>query len=228
MSSTIVHLGEQCVHVLTDTAGLTVSGKVGGFVTKLFPVPHANLVVACRGHVGVLPIAAMVLQQHAGSTFDEILENAERVLKSTFMDQRDPALVSAVQSVGASHDAQVVLAGISERKGPCAKMMCISDEAGALRWAAEEIEGEDAMFAEFTDEIETEFERRADAVPGGRIGQLGWLIDRIRHCKAPIFGCGDDIAQIGGHAVLTKITAGAMETRILRVWPDRIGERINP
>lgn len=95
-----------------------------------------------------------------------------------------------------------------------------------LGWEVEEIEGEDAMFGPFASDIAADFEARLEATGSDRLAQVGWLTDRARRIKSPVFGRGEDMSQVGGQAVLTTITRGAIETRIIRSWPDRIGERI--
>jgi hypothetical protein len=224
MSLIIAHLGQQAAHLVTDTAVLATTGEIAGFASKVYTVPHANMAIAVRGHIFALPIAAVHLQR-AGSTFDEIQASAERVLRPVF-SQLNPDLINAVENAGASHDVEITVAGISETRGPIAYQICSVPNHG-VGWGIEEIEGHDEMFGPFdTPEIVAEFERRAAETPAGRFGQLEWLTDLARQLQAPVFGRGDAVVQVGGKAVLTKISNGGIETRILRIWPDRIGERI--
>jgi len=224
MSSVIVHIGRDAVHLVSDTAVVRTSGALANFMSKVQIVPHANMAIAVRGHICALPIASVHLQR-AGSTFNEIRQNAARALEPLY-SQMDPVLLKSIEESAATHDVEVTVAGISETRGPMAYAMRIEKKGSKLDFTIDELEGDDAMFGPFTPEIEAEFERQCAAAGGDRVSQLEWLIDRTRRIQSPVFGRGESLAQTGGHAVLTKISAGRIETKILKSWPDDIGHRI--
>lgn len=224
MTAIIVHVGQDEVHVLSDTAVTANDGTVSNFTAKVYPIPHANLVIAVRGHTLALGIAVANLQR-AGTAFDEIRENAESALRPVFTDPH-PTLTSTLAAMGAPGDCEIYVAGISEARGPCAYVMRVTQSAAGLDWSIEDIDEEDAMFGPFTPEIADGFEKRCEETRGGRFANLEWVMDRARGMKSPVFGRGESVAQVGGHVVLTKITMGKIETSILKTWPDKIGQKI--
>lgn len=227
MSLILAHVGEDSIHVVTDTVMLGVNGTVAGFTSKVYAVPHANLVIACRGHVCALPMAAASLQM-VGSTFDEIAAKAADVLRPFFIDVTDPALRAYIDEAGGNHDVEVTLAGISEKRGPMVCSMTVVETGGPREWAIEECCGVDELLGPFTEEIAREFEEHVESRHSNRLTELLWLAERSRLIRSPVFGRGEPVCQIGGAAVLTTITARTIEHRLLRRWPDKLGSLIEP
>ncbi|WP_414462781.1 hypothetical protein [Hyphomicrobium sp. DY-1] len=224
MTAIIVHVGQDEVHVLSDTAVTANDGTVSNFTAKVCPIPHANLVIAVRGHTLALGIAVANLQR-AGTAFDEIRANAESALRPVFTDPH-PTLTSTLAAMGATPDCEIYVAGISETRGPCAYVMRVTQSATGLDWSIEDIDEEDAMFGPFTPEIADEFEKRCEETGGGRLSNLEWVMDRARGIKSPVFGRGEPVAQVGGHVVMTKITTDRIELRVVKAWPDKLGAKI--
>lgn len=225
MSAIITLLARQAAHVFTDGAGYDQNGKLLQFLTKAYPVPQARLVVSTRGH----GIATAALGSLFGSmqSLDEARDRAIGTLE--FAESH----LGHVWQLSADRGAvQVVVAGLDSEGRPAAFTLANCDCGPDVpAWKVVPIEGLAVMPS--TPQIAPEImglidgKRSFDDITDADCVEI---MEVVRRHRLPVIG-RDDLAAvyaIGGFIQATSVSAEGISTRILRRWPDRIGERISP
>lgn len=125
---------------------------------------------------------------------------------------------------GATFD--LVVAGLSSSRGPDSFLICDHDRYGGAAWSV--IPLGPVCIAPADEETlarmaltEAELAGDIDPVEDGLR-----IIEAQRHCKAIQGEETEPSYGVGGFAQLTTVRAGEITTRILRRWPDRIGEKL--
>jgi hypothetical protein len=214
------------IHLLGDAAIYTPQHGVEAFGTKVFPIPHLPAAVTSLGNSHATVLFGHALSQ--SHSFDRLVESAPDVI---------PALIAAGDwQVG----GQVIIAGISETRGPESYMFRLNDELPATN-TREDVEassywgsnagtliklGDIVMSPVPTlqDVIAADFEGiDADADPDTVIWSMSKHLEMQRHMTLPA-----DIGGIGGFAQLTTISPYGITQRVLHRWPDEIGGFLRP
>jgi hypothetical protein len=220
VSSVNVIRQRDAVYIVTDGAACLPDGKLSHLTSKVVPLAHLEAAIAVRGleaHVAMLGHAVAGL---AGS-YDELKACIAPKLKELVEAQRSD-LVTRFGEHGASFD--LFVAGISETTGPDSYVVASHDlHPGIAAWSVF-----DPGYLCLTPQNE-ELLHAADARLSCRTWGQTWIAqiagDIVREQRhIPCLGG----YMIGGFAQLTTVKAGSIETRIIRRWPDRIGEAIAP
>ena len=208
------------VHLVADGAGLMPDGTFGGRVLKLFPFPHLNMVVGCRGEVSFGMMVAIALCG-AGSTFDEVKANAPRAL-------RQVSLLPAVKGV-----IEVYVGGWSESTGPNAWMIvtrAIQQAPDIEPFKVTDLGSVTVMPA--PNPVAPDL---LEALHGPRpLDHLAELVDAVRRTPVPIayvpngFGETIDAHVVGGFVQIATVARDEIRTACLHRWPDEIGKPIDP
>jgi hypothetical protein len=198
------------VHVLTDGAGLMPDGKHGGTVVKAMPLPHLNMVVSARGPVMTGLFAGLSLCG-AGQSFDQVKERAPDVARK----------INATP--GFSAPFEIFAAGFSEADGPTAWMIGSHSEIADV-WPFELVElGNLTVFPLFGP---SRIGLLDDLEGPQALDFVDELLEDVRHTPVPLtskFG-GPLGCSIGHFAQLTTVTRDEISTRIVKRWPDQVGE----
>lgn len=217
------------LHVLTDAAAYTPDGVLVGVGTKVFAEPNWPGVITGRGTAIAVPLLGAALSL-SFSSFDAMVAGIENVLEG----------MVAYYGIG---NAEVILAGISAKRGPEAYMIVTSD-ARPLG-----ITLEDAKASGFWPEP---FKlQRLDDMVCGPVPQKSVVEAAVELAGFEMFGADDDpadviaglntfiemqrhslyddgICWVGGHAELVTVSAQGITHQIARRWTDKIGEPMKP
>lgn len=218
------------VQIMTDASAYTPDGVLVGIGTKCFVEPNWPGVITGRGTAIAIPLLGAALSIKFGN-FDALVAGVEDVLEE---------MVDYYKITGY---AELIIAGVSAERGPEAYMIRTSDTApigcsledaiasghwpvpfklqrlddmtsGPLPTAA--AVGEAVEFAGF-DMFKAD--DHPDVVTAG-------LLTFIEMQRQSLYD--DRICWVGGHAEHITISDEGIRHRILKRWPDKIGERINP
>lgn len=217
-----------CLHLVTDGATYTNEGILVGLGTKVFTEPNWPGVVAGRGSAIAVPLLGAALS-NSFATFDAMIDNIEIVLEGM------------VKYYGIKGDAELIIAGFSERReGPESYLIKTSDAlpfgiapgkakaSGFVPDAFKLLRLPDIVNGPVAQKevvIAAAFEGfTTNDEPAFVVAGLAKLIEIQRHS---IYD--DGIHWIGGYAQLTTINSAGIHQRILQRWPeDRIGELMKP
>jgi hypothetical protein len=224
MSAIVLILHRHAAHLLTDGAGYSGDGRLQHIAAKAWSIPHLPAVIATRGAGLALPLlahhfAALAsfadLRRHAGDMlrtvrdrYRGIIDQADtgaavQVVVAGMDDDRPSAFFVATDDSPAGRAFEVVPAG------PVAVMPATAEMLADLR---------PIMIRPSAEEIDP-------AVDG-----LAIMCAQRRHRDSVVGHPRQPPAHlVGVHCQLTTITAdGIIRSRILRRWPDKIGEEIRP
>lgn len=213
------------VHVATDAAMYSRDGVIQSFGQKTYNVAHWPGLIVTVGNAAMTPLFGWALAQEF-RTFDDMIEGVEA------------SLPSLVQTYQLPSGAEIILAGISNDRGPEA-YACRTDDrlpAGMTREDAEASEywvdapftltklGDLTMNPVPADQVVGAHYEGID--PDADVESVVWSMRKIvemqRHMKLPK-GIG-----IGGFAQCTTISRAGIVTRMLQEWnADVVGEPIN-
>jgi hypothetical protein len=213
MTAHIVLRHADAVHVLSDGLVMGPGGGIHGRLAKVWPMPHLNAVLTLRGYPLLLTVFAAGLARDA-SCFDDLDALAPKNAKSLF-DEFGPVVPSVAS------DFDLIIAGISEERGPYSFIVVNHDRYGLAPWTAVDLgacammPAEPGMLAEFT-----------AAFPAGTSSQDvdpttdGILImEMIRRHPGKI-GRSDMPMRIGGFVQHTSVSLDGIRTRIIHRWAD--------
>lgn len=212
MSAINVLVQSDCVHLYTDAAAYQPDGRLDGIVQKARSMPHLNCAAAMRGaFVGFAPIMEEI--SAAGTSFDAQRENMPRLLQACAV-----AYDHLLSQCSHGPEFEVIIAGISETRGPSAYLVPSHDHYGEP-WSIIDLEGLSATPASGV------VHQRINEIAAGRnADQLDPITDGLAIMEAQrAEGSG---AFVGGFAQLTTVDADGVHSRIIHRWPDRIGRKV--
>jgi hypothetical protein len=214
-----------CVHVAVDAASYTREHIVTAFGTKVFPVPHWPGLITNAGNGGATILLGTALSQEFQS-FDSVIEGSDK-------------LPQIVGSCGLPTGADVLLVGISEKRGPECYLFRTNDdlpltttrenaEASPFwpRNACELVKLPDIIMTPIPNDqiVPALFEGiDLDADPELVIWSLRKHLEMQRQMKLP-----PGIGGIGGFGQVTTISAAGITQRMLQRWPDKVGSTLHP
>ncbi len=213
-----------CLHVGTDAAVYDATGIVHGFGTKVLTVPHWPGLITCLGNAAAYPIFGTYLALEFAS-FDDMIGGAEAML---------PLIA---EQVGLPTGADIILAGISAKRGPEAWMFK-TDNRVPITNTREEAEAspffpEPFKLVRLPNNVQTpvpadqvipaNFEGfDVDADPAVVVWTLRKMLEMQHRMELPA-----GVGGVGGFAQLTTISEAGISQRLLQKWPeDRIGQCI--
>ena len=207
------------MHVLTDGAawqpgGASKTGPKGEPAfecSKTVPLPHLNAVIAARGSPIFAPVLAQLLGPAQVRTFDGIAP----VLA--------PLAVECCSMVR-QELFDLVLAGISETRGPTAFFMCNHDGHGPDVRPLQVVDLPALGFLPGGPEITAEIAAMLPA--GGHSGMLDpvrdglQMLEIMRRHPQPWYGRDGETIDVGGFAQLTTVAADGISMRVIHRWGD--------
>jgi len=209
------------VSVITDGAGYRADGVLAFRVQKVFPLAHLNAVIATRGS----PLFAPMFAYHASiraTEFDDLKRLAPEIAKE------ESSKASAAQP-DTDSEFDLFIAGWSETSGPSGYVLCNHARHGIQPWQA--IDLGPINLSPHSEAIKAELDL---AYPKGvAADDFDPVFDGLRGLeiqrKHPVEHHWEKHglrahAAVGAFAQLTTVTAEAITTKILRRWPDEIGE----
>lgn len=224
------------IYLLTDGAHYTNDGIFVGNSTKVFLEPHWPGIITGRGVAIAVPILGTALSVRF-ATFDALVENIEA------------ALPGMVEYYGIKKDAELVIAGFSKIRGaPEAYLINTTDTIpdGMTPAAVETAKADGSLPEKFKlqrldDNVCSPAPTIAAVQGATELGHMvGFdlasddpkiiessliqLVDTQRHSIYE-----DGLCWVGGNALLTILRgSGDVEQRIVKRWPDVIGEVMDP
>jgi hypothetical protein len=211
MTALNVFLRKDAVHVLTDGAACDPNGDLVKAVSKVFPLAHTNAVLATRGVNGLLPLLGFAVDGAPSfdATADILPAKTREILAS----------VSHAQGGTDLGTLDVVLAGISETRGPACLAVFNHSNYGV---PASELQELDGFVSPSNPELFATFEANGLDIHGRDFNPEfdgPWIMSKQRDIPGSMVGC---------FCQLTTVTADEITTRIVRRWPDRVGLLIDP
>ena len=206
---------DDAIHIVTDGAGFD-GDVVRQYAVKTFPVPHLSCAMAFRGTAVASRFVWMELAERFG-TFDDLRAGAGDVLKSRFL--------WPYRLFRRQYTFELVVGGISERNMAPDAFVIASYEIkpGFAPWTVHriprvymspEFAGSDRV-AMRASNPETNIEALATSA-----------IDRQRKSKAWAPSLGQFTHVVGLFAQMTTVTAEGITTRVLKRYPDRVGQPV--
>ena len=221
-ANTIVH--QDHVDILSDGAIYDYDGALTATVSKVWALPPLPAALTARGPAFLLPFLAVRVSDAAGS-FDDLLPIiVEQARKSAELD------ASLFEHHPAGQSFELFVAGWSaQHRRAMAFTLASFETCGRESWTLHDIgpgivSPADEALGERIGDLEINL-LSADCVPeiDGLI-----LLEEQRARSWPITGTDRVEHIVGGHAQLTTVNEQGVTSRILRRWPDRIGQRIAP
>lgn len=211
MSALNVFRTAEAVHIYSDTAVFDLSKglAVGGFGSKVYPLPRQNAVMASTGQNWLAPVLAQSIGFDGVDTFDGLVGKLSNIVRDT--------LARDAQQAGALKPGrfEVVVAGVSESTGEPAAWLMRNYDHGELK-AFQVYPLNKLLWPEVPHE-------EYDETTGLR------ALQRQRETEASPHGSNVMRAHIVGgdavHVIVSK--AGVTYKRIWR-WGDQIGQPIRP
>ncbi len=203
--------------VLTDSACYDGDGIITGFHAKTVTLPHIRTVIASRGHAVMCRHIAEAAQDFAG--LDEIIEGLPAALRLA---------VPLLKPVIGDCSADINIIGFSEAS---------QSIEGWVSYAGEQPTYE---FTEVSVSLGPLLNTNQLRSAGCAATDAGLVLDnppavlmkvlqaqRAMPTEA-IEGQGGPLVHvIGGHAVLTIVTAKGITQQVLHRWQDHLGEKIS-
>jgi hypothetical protein len=211
------------IHMLTDAASYTPDGTLGAIGPKAHPVPHLNAVFSSRGPRLFMPLVGEYIF-HAFASFDQMVDGLVLHVRAA-TEAYAPTLQRCAH--GASFD--LVVAGWSTaRKRPETYVLTDHENYGFAAWTLQPfgsllITPWDADLAGRLKLTQAELAGKLDPVKDGLR-----ILEAQRFVKAIQRNETEAAHGVGGFAQLTTVTAENITTRILKRWPDPIGEKLDP
>lgn len=234
----------QGVHILSDGLGYRPDGVIVRIGPKCFTIPNANCAIASMGAGS----AALVFGYDLGSeysTFDEIVENAEKAIPGIY--QRHKKTFDQAQF----SDVQLFIAGWSDERDQAeAYAMLVTDGSSDEHWrkmhASEDAFAFEPFKLQRIDDyacnpgVEIETMKAAHyPVRGTTLEEivantdpqvdLLHMMEMQRRMETPLRAGLDLHYWVGGFALLTSVTRDGITQKVLHRWSeDRVNDVVTP
>jgi hypothetical protein len=207
-----------CVHLLTDGAGLNDSAKVEAMVSKCMIYPHLNMAIGFRG----IHLVGMVLMSSFSSaiSFDDVRRNFAKIVQG----QVDATKSKWTKMLGRrAMQFDMAVAGWS-KDGPRGLFLSTIERPGTPVFRAIEVDqlitpSSNILFAETS----SVFARPDFSIERDMIA----IAEKQRNVIEPYGPKRIKTALVGGYLQLTSIRDREISTRIIHRWDDKIGHRLN-
>ncbi len=220
MSAVNVLVQAKAVHILTDGAAYLADRSLKFTGTKILPFPHLGCAIAVRGPALAVPLLCTILN-HA-SSYCQLRDEAAQALQGA---AKTYAPIFSQCDLGA--DFEVVVGGVDDEGNPDAFLVASHDRYGNEPWALQSLSGivclpNDTALHERIMTVLATCNGPDDVDPV----RHGLEIIELQRSNPLAQTDGDNKCAIGGFCQLTTIKADAIVTRVIRRWPDRIGETL--
>lgn len=218
MTAAIIIRQKNAVHLLSDGISYLRDGTVTAITAKIWPLPHINAAMICRGPRLMGPILAELFAG-VGTTFDQVKQRAPLAVRNYFEGSRE---FFERCSLGADFD--LFVAGFSEERGPDSYLLCNHRRHGnAVRpWQVT-----DCGSLSVTPSDDEILSQVADAFPPGTKPESldperdGLKILHMQRARAFDHGSkGSHMSGVGGFAQLMTVTRDGISTKILERWNE--------
>jgi hypothetical protein len=196
------------------------TGRPVALADKCVLVEGTGMAVASRGDYRVAAIMAGVVGRFY-STIDQVIEDRGEVVQAAWQE--------AIDTYGGDGRVQIIVIGWSSiDRCPRAVLLKFDNE----EWFVDEVD-EEGLVGPMPDEVE--FQRLeslgielgdADEFDPRRDGIL--LMEAQRRMKLPAIPGGKPSHGVGGHILLTEVTAAGIVQQVIHTWPDEPGQPIQP
>lgn len=209
--------------VMTDTAAYDDDGRVHSFISKSIAIPRLKMAMATRGMILMLPLMASRLDVNT-SSFDDVIDRGAAFLKGFFIQH-------AGEAGTVEEDVEVSAVGWSESRKQCL----------AIQLSSMDVPGRPAFTWSTSPILIMPAPHHQDLIDGGV------LVDGVfdeRNIEASLLKVmeiqrghtthlGADPSRpkrhtVGGQAIVTEVTEHGVSQRIVRTWPDQLGQHIEP
>jgi hypothetical protein len=205
------------VHMLTDGGIFDADGIMVSCFSKVLMMPHLNAVISCRGSMLALSLVAAQLGVVA-TTYDGMKALAVDTLWTAWATLHGE-LFSKIQ-IG--DNLQIVVAGISETKGPDSFIILSRAEDELEAWTL--IPLGECFLSPSSDEIYQDFSAAfppgttADEIDPERDGVRILEMQRKRPLRTQMRDDVKYVVSVGGFAQLTTVALGYISTRVIHRW----------
>jgi hypothetical protein len=212
------------VHMLTDGAAYLPDGTLGLATQKVVAVAHLSAAFSARGPRLFMPLVG----EHIAGAFKSFDEMVEGIIEVVRAASRDYLPLFDLCAHGPTF--QMVIAGWSTaRRKP--ETYVLTDNGEKLGIPSWKLQPFGALLVMPWDEDTAARIRLTKEEMAGRLDPVRdglRILEAQRFAKA-IQGRETEAAHgVGGFAQLTTITAENITTRILKRWPDLVGEKLDP
>lgn len=216
MTAINVFFAPDRVHMVTDGAAIEQDGRLARLSNKAVPIPHLNAVIGARGAAGLPGILSELITSTANG-YDEV----KACIIGKFRSVIEPAAERQRAAGGGEFEVDLVVAGLSESAGPnCYVIASHANHPGVSAWTLIPIEfalltpENDALAADIEPLLEGDCDVEAVAVRA---------LEGQRRIRVP-HGTAGEVCIVGGFAQLTTVAPDGITSRILKRWPDKIGQ----
>lgn len=202
MSAINIWLQPDSVTVITDGAHISPRGDLVGIASKVARLPHLNAVIATRSARPLLDMMAVSLGGYG--TFDELAADFGRIV---------PMLANLSGSIVTDHGFEAVLAGWSEKDDELQVWGGIRPAKGDF--TCQRLAGYRAPMN--------------DAIGPVASVPLSNALELIEAQRAEAFAPygGKAFHIVGGFVEETTVDRFGIRSRVLKRWPDQIGQPIS-
>lgn len=213
-------VGQDAAYLLADTAIYRPDGRVVGFSTKVTTVPHMRMAFATSGRVEQGRMVADVLMKF--TTFHSVLYETTAVLRELWDDEVDGLLRLLI--IGwddlRRRPKMVVMSSREEVDLPAftfsnAQLIFAPSVHHDVLRDAGLLDAQEQLICSDPTEILTRIVDIQRQRPVNRMGGMGTYEISIDE---------NSIFIVGGHAVITRVDQFRITQRVIRRWPDRVGE----
>lgn len=235
MSSVVAICQTDAIHLVTDGALYDHEGTVTAFQSKIIPLRSAGSVLALRGASWAAGPLTLILG--AADSFDQAIDRLPDLMERMVIQFNDK-LGLDVPSV--DRDFEVTIAGWSSKYGrfvvavASSYIPCDPDDSSGNSHQPDyqQFVPREAPKAYTAPLIDVQGVLGREIITMGDVNALDGGVDGFAlHCAqrvTPGIYCGKPVHLIGGFAELTTITRAGFESRIIREWPDAVGQKIAP
>jgi hypothetical protein len=212
---------KDAVHLVSDGAAYDAKQRLVSIGPKVWPLPHINAAIGVRGPTIALPLLAHFVG-HAVTSYDALKINIAAVLRNAFANTHG---VLGQSAAGAAFE--IAIGGISETVGADAYVVACSAD-GVVSPLTQITELGFMPTCETIDSfvlMQMAKHLRSNS-PINEIDPADFGLQTIEMQRAAKFG-DHNTCHVGGFAQITTVRAGGIETKLLRRWPDEVGELLN-
>jgi hypothetical protein len=218
MSAINVIRQNNSVHVLTDAAAYDERGTIIAIAPKVWQMPHLNCLFAVRGPKLAAPL---VVDAIGGihTSYDELRDNIAEDLRRAVA-----AFEPIFAQCGFGADLDLVIAGISESRGPDSYLIATHRRYGTEPFKVAQMGPLAAAPADPAIQ-----KRLLSVLPAGATADsLDPATDGLRILQVQrdaVVSVGKSakaMKVVGGFAQLSSVTRDGISTRVLHRWPDCI------
>lgn len=201
------------IDLLTDGAAYRDDGTTVAIIMKVIELPKASAAVTLRGFLNVLPKLADVLSEF--DSFDQMIDAIPQVLDAGRKHCANPSCVPW----------ELLFVGISDAGHP--KVVHVPSHHQNIDLIDEEYfsAGPQPTADTFAAAGYVPIQNVASFDP---ISHGVPIMQAMRMTPSRLRDDGPELFGVGGFIAHTKIERGVVTTRLIHLWPDELGRKIDP